>query len=223
MKSVPRRLLVLGGGAAGVELAQVVRRLGGEAVIIEGAERVLAREAAPLGEALGEALRQDGIELILGKRATAARREGDEYVLGFDDGPELRGDRLLVATGRRPRVAGIGLDTVGITADPHRGIPVDEHLRAGERLWAIGDVNGIWPLRAGIQLCPLGQPRPAAPGGTGGLRARPRRAAGCGPRLRRRRITCRAPLRQPEVITTAMRRPVSRRCSRRSPGRRQQH
>src|SRR5271169_4097927 len=146
MKAVPRRLLVLGGGAAGVELAQVVRRLGGEAVIIEGAERVLPREAAPLGRALGEALRRDGVELILGKRATAARREGDEYVLGFDDGPELRGDRLLVATGRRPRVAGIGLETVGVTADPHRGIPVDEHLRAGERLWAIGDVNGIWPL-----------------------------------------------------------------------------
>jgi dihydrolipoamide dehydrogenase len=130
MKTVPRRLLVLGG----------------EAVIIEGADRVLPREAAPLGQALGEALRRDGIELILGKRATAARREGDEYVLGLDDGPELRGGRLLVATGRRPRVAGIGLDTVGITADPHRGIQVDEHLRAGERLWAIGDVNGIWPL-----------------------------------------------------------------------------
>ena len=58
----------------------------------------------------------------------------------------FRGDRLLVATGRRPRVVGIGLETVGVTADPHRGIPVDEYLRAGERLWAIGDVNGIWPL-----------------------------------------------------------------------------
>ncbi|WP_300613817.1 NAD(P)/FAD-dependent oxidoreductase [Trebonia sp.] len=146
MKAVPRRLLVLGGGAAGVELAQVVRRLGGEAVIIEGAERVLPREAALLGQALGEALRQDGIELVLGKRATGARREGDDYVLGFDHGPELRGDRLLVATGRRPRVAGIGLETVGVTADPDRGIPVDDYLRAGERLWAIGDVNGIWPL-----------------------------------------------------------------------------
>jgi pyruvate/2-oxoglutarate dehydrogenase complex dihydrolipoamide dehydrogenase (E3) component len=146
MKAVPRRLLVLGGGAAGVELAQVVQRLGGEAVIIEGADRLLPREAAPLGQALSEALRRDGIELVLGKHATAARREGDEYVLAFDDGPELRGDRLLVATGRRPRVAGIGLETVGVTADPHRGIPVDEYLSAGERLWAIGDVNGIWPL-----------------------------------------------------------------------------
>ena len=145
MTAVPRRLLVLGGGSAGVELAQVVRRLGGEAVIVEGADRVIPREAAPLGQALAEALRRDGIELMLGMHATAARREGEEYILEFDGGKELRGDRLLVATGRRPRVEGIGLETVGVEVDPH-GIHVDDHLRAGERLWAIGDVNGIWPL-----------------------------------------------------------------------------
>ncbi len=145
MKAVPRRLLVLGGGPAGVELAQVVRRLGGEAVIIEGADRLLAREAAPLGQALGEALRRDGIELVLGKHATAAQHDGSDYVLHLDDGTDLYGDRLLVATGRRPRVEGIGLETVGLQADPH-GIKVDEYLRAGERLWAIGDVTGIWPL-----------------------------------------------------------------------------
>ena len=145
MKVVPRRLLVLGGGAAGVELAQVVRRLGGEAVLVEGADRVLPREPAPLGQALSEALRRDGIELMLGMHASSAKREGDEYVLGFEGGKELRGDRLLVATGRRPRVEGIGLETVGVEANPH-GIKVDDHLRAGERLWAIGDVNGIWPL-----------------------------------------------------------------------------
>ena len=145
MKAVPRRLLVLGGGSAGVELAQIVRRLGGEAVLIEGADRLLPREPAPLGEALGEALRRDGIELMLGMHATAARRDGDEYVLDFDGRAALRGDHLLVATGRRPRVEGIGLETVGVEAGPH-GISVDDHLRAGDRLWAIGDVNGIWPL-----------------------------------------------------------------------------
>jgi dihydrolipoamide dehydrogenase len=145
MKAVPRRLLVLGGGSAGVELAQVVRRLGGEAVIVEGANRVLPREPEPLGQALSESLRRDGIELALGMHPAAARREGAEYVLQFGDGRELRGDRLLVATGRRPRVEGIGLETVGVQPDPH-GIRVDDHLRAGERLWAIGDVNGIWPL-----------------------------------------------------------------------------
>jgi dihydrolipoamide dehydrogenase len=145
MKAVPRRLLILGGGPVGVEMAQVVRRLGGEAVVVEGGDRVLPREPTPLGEALGEALGREGIELVLGMHATAARREGDEYVLEFEGGTDVRGDRLLVATGRRPRVDGIGLETVGVEANP-RGIPVDDHLRAGERLWAIGDVTGTWPL-----------------------------------------------------------------------------
>ena len=114
MKAVPRRLLVLGGGPVGVEMAQAVRRLGGEVALVEGAAHVLAREPAPLGEALGEVLRRDGIELVLGAHATAARRDGEDYVLELDGGRELRGDRLLVATGRRPRVDGIGLETVGI-------------------------------------------------------------------------------------------------------------
>ena len=70
MKAVPRRLLILGGGPVGVELAQAVRRLGGEVVLVEGGERVLAREPAPLGDALGEVLRRDGVELILGLHAS---------------------------------------------------------------------------------------------------------------------------------------------------------
>ena len=145
MKAVPRRLLILGAGPVGVEMAQAVRRFGGEVVLVEGSRHVLAREPAPLGEALGEVLRRDGIELVLGTHAADARRDGDEYVVALDDGRELRGDRLLVATGRRPRVDGIGLETVGIEPDA-RGLPVDAHLRAGERLWAIGDVTGLWPL-----------------------------------------------------------------------------
>src|SRR6478736_6468058 len=145
MTAVPRRLLVIGAGPAGVELAQVVARLGGEAVLIDGAEHVLSHDPAPLGEALGEALQRDGIELVLGVHVTAARQDGDDYVLALDDGRELRGDRILVATGRRPRVHGIGLETVGVEPDAH-GVPVDAHLRAAEQLWAIGDVVGIWPL-----------------------------------------------------------------------------
>jgi dihydrolipoamide dehydrogenase len=145
MTAIPRRLLVLGGGPVGIEMAQAVCRLGGEVALVDGAEHVLAREPAPLGEALGEVLRREGIELALGAHATAARREGEDYVLEFEDGREQRGDRLLVATGRRPRVAGLGLETVGVAPDGH-GIPVDAYLSAGERLWAIGDVNGIWPL-----------------------------------------------------------------------------
>ncbi len=145
LKAVPRRLLVLGAGSAGVELAQVVRRLGGQVVLIAGGDRILPREPAAVGVALGDSLRREGIELMLGKRTIGARRDGDDYVLQFEGGTDVRGDRLLVSTGRRPRVDGIGLDTVGVEADP-RGIRVDEYLRAGERLWAIGDVNGIWPL-----------------------------------------------------------------------------
>ncbi len=145
MKAVPKRLLVLGGGAVGVEMAQAVRRLGGEVALVENAGHVLPREATPLGDALGEVLHRDGVELSLGMQATAARRDADDYVLELDDGSELRGDRLLVATGRRPRLEELGLDTVGIEKGGH-GIPVDGSLRAGERLWAIGDVTGIWQL-----------------------------------------------------------------------------
>jgi dihydrolipoamide dehydrogenase len=142
MKAVPRRLLILGGGPVGAEMAQAVRRLGGEVALVEAAGHVLAREPAPLGEALGEVLRADGVDLVLGVHATAARRDGEDYVLALDNGRELRGDRLLTATGRRPRVDGLGLDTVGVEADGH-GIPVDAHLRVADRLWAIGDVTGV--------------------------------------------------------------------------------
>ena len=149
MKAVPGRLLVLGGGPVGVEMAQAVRRLGGEVVLVAG-ERLLPREPAALGAGLAEVLRRDGVELVLGVRASAARREtgdreGGDYVLTLDDGRELRGDRLLVATGRRPRVEGLGLETVGVTADGP-GIPVDAHLRAAERLWVVGDATGLWLL-----------------------------------------------------------------------------
>jgi pyruvate/2-oxoglutarate dehydrogenase complex dihydrolipoamide dehydrogenase (E3) component len=141
MTAVPRHLLILGGGPVGAEMAQAVRRLGGDVSLVEAAEHVLGREPAPLGHALGEQMRRDGIELILGVKATHARRDGEDYVLTLEDGRELRGDRLLAATGRRPRVPA-GLDSVGVTAGPH-GIAVDAHLSAGEGLWAIGDCTGI--------------------------------------------------------------------------------
>jgi dihydrolipoamide dehydrogenase len=126
-------------------MAQAMRRFGAEVSLVDGAPHVLSREPAPLGEALGEVLRREGIELFLDVHASAARRDGDDYVLELEDGRVLRGDRLLLATGRRPRVEGLGLETVGVEANP-RGVAVDRYLHAGEGLWAIGDVNGIWPL-----------------------------------------------------------------------------
>jgi pyruvate/2-oxoglutarate dehydrogenase complex dihydrolipoamide dehydrogenase (E3) component len=145
MKEIPRCLLVLGGGAVGVEIAQAVRRLGGDVTITQNAPRLLAREPAPLGEALGEVLRHEGIDLVLGVRPKAVRRAGDDYVLELEDGREFQGDRLVVTTGRRPRVDGIGLESVGVTANGH-GIPVDSQMRVSNRLWAVGDVTGLWQL-----------------------------------------------------------------------------
>ena len=145
LTDVPRRLLILGAGAIGVEMAQVVRRMGAEVAIVEGMDHVLPREPRALGDALGEVLAGEGIELRFGQYAAAARRDGDDYVLDFPDGGELRGDRLLVATGRRPRVVGLGLETADIGAEPH-GIRVDARMAAGPGVWAIGDVTGIWPL-----------------------------------------------------------------------------
>jgi pyruvate/2-oxoglutarate dehydrogenase complex dihydrolipoamide dehydrogenase (E3) component len=145
MKSVPAHLLIIGGGAIGVEFAQIVRRLGGEVTVIEAGTHLISTEPARVGEALGEVLRSDGAELVLDAKVTAARRDGADYVLTIADGREFRGDRLLVATGRRPRLPE-GLDTVGVTPGPRGSLPVDARMRAGERLWALGDVTGLWML-----------------------------------------------------------------------------
>jgi pyruvate/2-oxoglutarate dehydrogenase complex dihydrolipoamide dehydrogenase (E3) component len=146
LKVVPRRLIVLGGGPVGVEMGQAVRRMGAEVALAEGSEHVLAREPKPLGDALGERLAADGIELMLGAKATAARRDGEDYVLEFDNGSELRGDKLLVATGRRPRTAGLDLERAGVELGERGEVKVDSRLSAGDGIWAIGDVTGIWPL-----------------------------------------------------------------------------
>jgi pyruvate/2-oxoglutarate dehydrogenase complex dihydrolipoamide dehydrogenase (E3) component len=145
LTDVPRRLLVLGGGPVGVEMAQAVHRMGASVALVEGMDHLLPREPKPLGDALGAALTADGIELHFGEHATGVRRDGDEYVVEFAARPELRGDRLLVATGRRARVDHLGLDTVGV--EPTRqGIPVDERMRVTDGVWAIGDATGVWPL-----------------------------------------------------------------------------
>jgi pyruvate/2-oxoglutarate dehydrogenase complex dihydrolipoamide dehydrogenase (E3) component len=145
LTEVPRRLLVLGGGPVGVEMAQVVRRMGASVAIVEGQDHLLPREPKPLGDALGEAMTGEGIELCFGQHASAVRVEDGEYVLEFPERDDLRGDRLLVATGRKPRTEGIGLGTVGIEPGK-RGIEVDSRMSAGDGVWAIGDVTGIWPL-----------------------------------------------------------------------------
>ena len=145
LTEVPSRLLVLGGGPVGVEMAQALHRMGASVALVEGMDHVLPREPKQLGDALGSALAADGIELHFGEHASAIRFEHGEYALDFDQGDTLRGDRLLVATGRRPRMDGLGLETVGV--EPTRqGIPVDDRMCVANGVWAIGDVTGVWPL-----------------------------------------------------------------------------
>ncbi len=137
LKEIPRRLLVLGGGPVGVELAQAIRRLGAEVAIAEGHHCLLPREPEAVGEAVAQALGADGVEVHLGRHATEVARDGEDYVVTFDDDLVLTGDRLLVATGRRPRLEGLGLDTVGLAPDKHGGI---DGRRAHERRRApVGD------------------------------------------------------------------------------------
>jgi len=145
LTEVPRRLLVLGGGPVGVEMAQAVHRLGASVALVEGMDHLLPREPKPLGEGLGAALAAEGIELHFGEHASGVRRDDEEYVVEFEGREELRGDRLLVATGRRARVDDLGLETVGVETT-RQGVPVDERMRVADGLWAIGDATGIWPL-----------------------------------------------------------------------------
>lgn len=146
-KTVPRRLLVLGGGAIGVEMAQAFRRLGSEEVtVVEGAERLLAREEPFAGDEVQKAFESEGIDVRTGvSLAEVRRRNASATVTGvLGDGTEIEADELLVAVGRRPRTSDVGLDAVGL--EPGRAIDVDDELRAvgvpGSWLYAVGDVNG---------------------------------------------------------------------------------
>jgi dihydrolipoamide dehydrogenase len=145
VREVPASIVILGGGPVGVELAQAFATLGADVDLVEGSDHILPREPRPLGAALAEALVGERLRIHLGRRAASVAHSGADYVVRFEDGTQLKGERLLLATGRRPRVAGIGLENVGVDADAH-GIPVDARMSAAEGVWAIGDVTGIWPL-----------------------------------------------------------------------------
>ncbi|MGH2900608.1 MAG: FAD-dependent oxidoreductase, partial [Solirubrobacteraceae bacterium] len=143
-RHVPSRLLVLGGGVAGVELAQAYASLGSVVTIVESGPRVLAREEPFAGEELCVALREDGVRLLTDVEAASVQRPtaGGEVTLTLDDGRELAGDELLVAVGRRPATGTLGLETIGL--EPGEYLPVDERMRVDGHPWlfAIGDVNG---------------------------------------------------------------------------------
>jgi len=135
---VPGHLVVLGGGPVGCELAQFFRRIGSQVTIVQGDSRLLSRVDADAAALVDAALRDEGVEVVLSAKVTAAKKGA----LVLED-REMPFDRLLVATGRRPNVA--GLEPLGLEIS-RRGIEVDEQLRAAENVWAIGDVTGIAPF-----------------------------------------------------------------------------
>jgi dihydrolipoamide dehydrogenase len=142
-KEVPDRLLILGGGVVGIEMAQAWSSLGSSVVVVEAADRILAGEEPFVSEEVGDALRGHGVDLRVGVKAIGAGRgEGGQASLRLDGGEELRGEELLVAVGRQPRTHDIGLQTVGV--EPGGFLEVDDQLRVdgSEWLYAIGDVNG---------------------------------------------------------------------------------
>ncbi len=139
---VPPRLLVLGGGVVGVELAQAWATLGSRVTLLELFERVLVREEPFAGEQVASSLRGLGVDVRTGAEAVRVQRLGGTVEIELAGGDRVGGDELLVAIGRRPLTTGVGLETVGL--EPGAPIEVDDGMRAGDRDWlyAIGDVNG---------------------------------------------------------------------------------
>jgi pyruvate/2-oxoglutarate dehydrogenase complex dihydrolipoamide dehydrogenase (E3) component len=141
LNEVPESIIVLGGGPVGTELAQALCRYGAKVAIVEG-KRLLAREGEQAGEAIAGQLKREGVDLHLGVHAEQVAHSNGGVIVRLDDGSELSAERLLVATGRRPRVHDLGLENAGVdTSSGH--LEVDEHLRVGDGVWAIGDVTGV--------------------------------------------------------------------------------
>ena len=143
IKEVPPRLAVLGGGVVGVEMAQAWRTLGSEVTLIEAADSLIAREEPFAGEQVAESLRERGVDVRLGAKATKVTRDG-EVTLELEEGSPVVADELVVCIGRRPHTDKLGVESVGL--EPGETIEVDDKMRAtgveGDWLYAIGDVNG---------------------------------------------------------------------------------
>jgi pyruvate/2-oxoglutarate dehydrogenase complex dihydrolipoamide dehydrogenase (E3) component len=138
----PESLIVLGGGVVGVEMADAWASLGTRVSVVEAAERLIAREEPTASQELAQALGEAGVDVRLGSPVTAARRAGDRITVTLQDGDELEAQRLLVAVGRTPLSAQLGLESVGLPGD--RSVAVDERMQVPGHPWlyAVGDVNG---------------------------------------------------------------------------------
>src|ERR1700722_5486367 len=152
---LPRRLIVLGGGAAGCELTQFYATFGSQVTLVEAEPALLPGEPAFAGELLAAALRRAGAEIYLGLRATKAERTPEGLTLALEDGTRIDADRLLLASGRRPRLSGLGLPALGITVTPGMALPTTTRCQVpgtsgSGRVWAAGDVTGITHTHASL-------------------------------------------------------------------------
>ncbi|MEU4552883.1 dihydrolipoyl dehydrogenase family protein [Micromonospora violae] len=141
VEELPDSLLVLGGGAIGLELAQVFVRFGVRVTVVEALDRVLAVEEPEASEVAAAALRADGVEIHTGVRAERVEHDGTRFTLHGGGGVEFTADRLLVVTGRKANLAELGLDTIGLDTN-QRYLPVDDRLHVTEHVWAVGDLTG---------------------------------------------------------------------------------
>jgi dihydrolipoamide dehydrogenase len=141
-RKIPGRLLVLGGGVVGVEMAQAYATLGSRVTVIEAGERLIAGEEPFAGEQLRLALTGRGVDVRTGVRAETVRRDGPDVTVTLSHGRAVAGDEILVAVGRRPRTQDLGLETVGLQSG--RPVEVDDRLAVPGLPWlyAIGDANG---------------------------------------------------------------------------------
>jgi pyruvate/2-oxoglutarate dehydrogenase complex dihydrolipoamide dehydrogenase (E3) component len=151
LRELPARLVVLGGGPVGCELAQAFGRLGARVTLVEMADRLLLKEEARASELVASRLRSEGVDVRLRARASAVRQNGDGS--GWElaiDGPAHEAipfDRILIATGRVPRTQQLGLETVGVQTDRGGAVMVDSRLRTTARsIFAVGDVTGLLPF-----------------------------------------------------------------------------
>lgn len=143
-REVPGRVLIIGGGPNGVEASQWLSRFGSEVTIVQSPARLMNREDPEVGRLIKEALEEEGIRVLTGRKAVRARKDGESAVVWLDDGTEIETDVVVIAAGRKPRAEGIGLETVDVETGDN-GLPIDDHCRLGgiPGLWALGDVTGV--------------------------------------------------------------------------------
>jgi dihydrolipoamide dehydrogenase len=165
---LPDRAVIVGGSAVGIETAQFLTRFGVQVTVVQRGDRLLGREEPRVGELARTALQAAGVDVRTGTSPRRARRDGADSVLDLDDGSQVRADVVVMATGRRPRTDDLGLERVGVRLGDSGGVVVDEHCRAADGVWALGDVTAVLPFTHVAKYqgrivadAILGRPRPA--------------------------------------------------------------